>query len=414
VTVLIAGAGIGGLALGLSLDQLGVRFRIFESVQNLRPLGVGINLQPHAVRELYDLGLADDLDRIGLRTQEVGYYSAQGGHIWSEPRGKFAGYNWPQISVHRGDLQMLLHDRLMERAGAGCLQTGAMLNGWRDQADGIEVSLKTGGGNIMQSGDVLVAADGINSAARAQMFPQEGRAHWAGIMMWRGVTVGPRFLDGRTMAMAGRKDTKFVCYPIRDIGDDQCLINWICDRAYPGDHDWAGQDWTRQGRLDDFLPAFANWDFDWLGIPAVIRGAETIWEYPMVDRNPLPRWTFGRATLLGDAAHAMYPIGSNGASQAILDARVLARSFRDHGVGAAALQNYEDQRRDKVNALLLANRGDGPDKVLDIVAGRAPDGFADVHDVISATELGEHAEKYKTIAGMSVAALNASPSILPP
>ena len=408
--VLIAGAGIGGLTLGLSLHQLGIPFRIFESVAELKPLGVGINVQPHAVRELYDLGLNDDLDALGLRTEEVGYFSTQGGKIWAEPRGQFAGYTWPQYSLHRGELQMLLHDRLLERAGADCIQTGAAVTSWHDTAGGIAVQLsdRAGGHDIAsQTGSVLIAADGINSTARAQMFPDEGPAHWSGVMMWRGVTVGPRFLTGRTMAMAGRRDNKFVCYPIRDLPDGRSLINWIADQAFPSDHDWAAQDWTRQGRTEDILPAFAGWHFDWLDIPWVIENAEAIWEYPMVDRNPLALWTHGRMTLLGDAAHAMYPIGSNGASQCILDARVLARELRDKGPGTAALQAYEDIRRETVNALILANRGDGPDRVLDIVAQKAPDGFDDIHTVMSQAELKQLASGYKAIAGMDIAALNA-------
>ena len=414
--VLIAGAGIGGLTLGLSLHQVGVPFRIFEAVEKLRPLGVGINLQPHAVRELYELGLAKELDAFGLRTEEVAYFSAQGGAIWSEPRGKFAGYNWPQYSVHRGDLQMLLFDTLLARAGADCIQCGTALDGWLDTADGVSISLTDrvrGAPLERQTGGVLVAADGINSSARALLFPDEGAANWSGVMMWRGVSVGPKFLSGRTMAMVGRKACKFVCYPIRDIGEDASLINWIADRALAPDYNWSRQDWNRQGRLADFLPAFSDWVFDWLDIPSLIRAATAVYEYPMVDRNPLARWTHGRMTLMGDAAHAMYPIGSSGATQAILDARVLARELRDHGVGQAALKAYEAQRRDSVNRLVLAIRGDGPDKVLDIVAARAPTGFDDICQVMSRDELSAMAQGYKSVAGMDIQDLNGRGPLVP-
>jgi 2-polyprenyl-6-methoxyphenol hydroxylase-like FAD-dependent oxidoreductase len=416
MTVLIAGAGIGGLTLGLSLHQLGIPFRIFEAVDRLKPLGVGINVQPHAVRELYDLGLQDALDKDGLRTEQVGYFSAQGGHIWSEPRGEFAGYNWPQYSVHRGDFQMMLYDELVSRAGGACIASGAALRDWRDVDGGIEITLvNRASGAVLEPvrGAVLVAADGINSTARVRLFPEEGAAHWSGVMMWRGVTVGPKFLGGRTMAMAGRKSSKFVCYPIRDIDADTCLINWIADRALPEDHDWAKQDWNRQGRLDEFLPAFADWKFKWLDIPWVIENAESVLEYPMVDRNPLERWTHGRMTLLGDAAHAMYPIGSNGASQCILDARVLAREMRELGIGTEALNSYEKVRREIVNKLVLANRGDGPDKVLDIVAQKAPDGFDHIHDVMNAAALDELASGYKAVAGMDIETLNAAGPLVP-
>lgn len=417
MTVLIAGAGIGGLALGLSLQQLGIPFRIHEAVADLQPLGVGINIQPHAVRELHDLGLAEALEQTGLQTQEVAYFSAQGGRIWSEPRGRFAGYSWPQYSIHRGELQMLLRNALIDRAGPQVLISGSAVTGWITDADGVRLSLAdrtTGAATGEDRGQVFVAADGINSTARARLYPDEGPAHWAGVMMWRGITEAPRFLTGRTMAMAGRKSQKFVCYPIRDLPGGRCLVNWIADRGFPADHDWARQDWNREGDKADLIPHFKSWRFDWLDIPALIEGASAVWEYPMVDRNPLPRWTDGRMTLLGDAAHAMYPIGSNGASQAIIDARILARELRDKGIGPAALHSYESHRRENVNALIEANRGDGPDRVLDIVADRAPNGFEDIADVMSRQELEQTAQGYKALAGMDIAALNARGPLVPP
>ena len=410
MTVLIAGAGIGGLTLGLSLHQLGIPFKIFEAVREIRPLGVGINVQPHAIRELFELGLEGELDKVGLRTKQVAYFSAQGGEIWREARGEFAGYHWPQYSIHRGGMQMLLYRALIERAGSDVIQMGAAVTGSVDTAAGVEITLadrSTGETLGCAAGSVFVAADGINSAARKALYPDEGAAHWGGIMMWRGVTRGPSFLGGRTMAMAGKRDCKFVCYPIEEFEDGTCLINWIADRAMAEDYVWREQDWNREGRLDDFLGVFSDWTFDWLDVPEIITTAQSVWEYPMVDRNPLPRWSYGRMTLLGDAAHAMYPIGSNGASQAILDARVLARELRDMGQGGAALERYDEIRRETVNALVLANRGAGPDKVLDIVAERAPEGFESISDVMSQVELEEAAGAYKKLAGMDIEALNA-------
>lgn len=414
MTVLIAGAGIAGLSLGLSLHQLGVAFRIFEPVQQLRPLGVGINLQPHATRELFELGLEQGLDAVGLRTEEVAYFSAQGQQIWSEPRGELAGYNWPQYSIHRGGLQMLLHDTLIARAGQG-IETGFSVSNWRERETGIEIDLdgRTGGSprrNVQ--GDLLIAADGINSTARARLYPQEGPAKWGGTMMWRGVTRGPRFLTGRSVTMSGSRGCKFVAYPIADTEEGGSLINWIADLARPPDYDWRKQDWNRAGDPADFLPRFADWHFDWLDIPEVISKAEGIWEFPMVDRDPLERWSHGRMTLLGDAAHAMYPIGSNGASQAILDARILAREIAGHGAVPAALQSYEAERRPAVNALVLANRGDGPDRILDIVAERAPTGFDDIETVLPRAERQAQADAYKALAGMDIETLNHRPSII--
>ncbi|MCP9483058.1 flavin-dependent oxidoreductase [Shimia sp. CNT1-13L.2] len=410
MTVLIAGAGIAGLTLGLSLHQLGVPFRIFEAVREIKPLGVGINLQPHATRELMELGLEDGLDLVGLRTQEVAYFSRQGGLIWSEPRGMSAGYKWPQFSIHRGGLQMLLLRSLQEHCGMDVVQMGTAVTGWTDTADGVEIKLenrKSGEALGTEKGAVLIAADGINSALRASLYPDEGPAQWGGTMMWRGVTKWPRFLTGRSMAMAGEKRRKFVIYPIADLPDGGSLLNWIADLTMPPDYQWRQQDWNRGGNIEDFLPEFADWTFDWLNVPEIIRSAEAIYEFPMVDRNPLDQWTFGNMTLMGDAAHAMYPIGSNGASQGIIDARILARELKRHGMGPKALKAYEAERREKVNKLVLMNRGDGPDKILDIVADRAPDGFEDIETVMPLAERQAFADGYKKVAGMDMAALNA-------
>ena len=408
MTVLIAGAGIGGLTLALSLHQIGVPCRIFEAVEELRPLGVGINVQPHAIKELDALGLLPALDATGLRTAEVGYFSTHGARIWAEPRGIAAGYKWPQFSIHRGRMQFLLLDAVRDRLGQDAVRTGAAVTGWTETTGGVEVSLSTG---ETVPGRVFIAADGIPSTARATLWPEEGAPLWNRVLMWRGTSWAPKFLTGRTMAMAGCKARKFVCYPIEEDGN-RVRINWIADLMFPKDHEWAREDWNRQGRAEDLLPHFGDWSFDWLDIPAVIRNAEAIYEWPMVDRDPLQRWTHGRMTLLGDAAHPMYPIGSNGASQAILDARTLAREIRDKGTTEAALAAYDRDRRPRTAALVKATRGDGPDKVLDIVEERAPGGFADLDDVISQTELEEIAAGYKAVAGMDIDRLNAAPAIL--
>ncbi|WP_298291035.1 flavin-dependent oxidoreductase [uncultured Litoreibacter sp.] len=415
MTVLISGAGIGGLTLGLSLHQRGIPFRIFEAVRELRPMGVGINLQPHAVRELFELGLKETLDEIGLRTEELAYFSAQGTQIWSEPRGELAGYQWPQYSLHRGKFQMALFEEVVRRCGAETVSTGAALGHWDDIQDGVEISLVDRGSGDERGkarGDVLIVAEGINSTARARLYPDEGPAQWGGTMMWRGVTKGPRFLTGRSVTMTGRRDLKFAAYPIADTQDGGSVINWIADMAMPKDYVWRQQDWNREGGRADFARHFEDWSFDWLDVPAVIENADGIWEFPMVDRDPLDQWTFGRMTLLGDAAHAMYPIGSNGASQCILDARHLTAAVGAHGLTPEALEAYEAERRPKVNALVLANRGDGPDKILDIAAARAPDGFAHINDIMTQAELDGMAKDYKAIAGMDVETLNARPSIL--
>ncbi|MEM7422616.1 MAG: flavin-dependent oxidoreductase [Pseudomonadota bacterium] len=410
--ILIAGAGIGGLTLAISLHRIGIKCRVLEAVSELRPLGVGINVQPHAIKELDALGLVPALDRTGLRTAEVAYFSAHGAPIWKEPRGEAAGYHWPQFSVHRGQLQIMLYETARAGLPAGSIITGAPVVAWEEDPDGITAIAQDG---ARHRGDLLIAADGIHSTARATLFPDEGPPLWNNVLMWRGTSWGPSFLSGRTMAMAGHRRQKFVCYPIAEREGPngvEVLVNWIADVMFPPDHPWKREDWTRVGDVADLEPYYGTWTFPWLDIAGLIARTEEVLEWPMVDRDPLPCWSRGRLTLMGDAAHPMYPIGSNGASQAILDARTLAREILEKGATPAALAAYEADRRPKTAAVVLANRDEGPDKVMEVVHQRAPDGFGRLDEVISQQELADIAAAYKGTAGMEIDRLNASPPIV--
>jgi len=418
MTVLIAGGGIGGLTLALSLHQIGVPCRVFESVSALKPLGVGINVLPHAVRELIELGLLDRLDAISVATAELAYFSKRGKPIWSEPRGRAAGYNWPQFSVHRGQLQQLLLDAAIERIGADNILTSHHLTDWTETADGVEASFidrVTGQPAGKYQGALLIAADGIHSAIREKLYPDEGPPLWNGRILWRGITEADPFLSGRTMIMAGHEILKFVCYPISKApnASGKHLINWVAERHMPPTYQWRREDYNRTAKRDEFLPWFEDWAFAWLDVPALIKNCPHAYEYPLVDRDPLDRWTFGRVTLLGDAAHPMYPIGSNGASQAILDARVLTREIQALGQVPAALEAYEAERRPATTELVQLNRRNGPEQVMQLVEERAPNGFNVVTDVLSQQELEDIAANYKRVAGFQVEALNAKPPIVP-
>jgi 2-polyprenyl-6-methoxyphenol hydroxylase-like FAD-dependent oxidoreductase len=411
MTVLIAGAGIAGLSLGLTLHQIGVPFRIFEATREIRPLGVGINLQPNAVRELFDLGLEQELDAIGVRTRQYGFYSKHGLRIWEEPRGTWAGYNWPQYSVHRGRLQMLLHDALVARAGADCVVTGARAAGFQTHRD--RAVLMLGSGDRI-TGDLVIAADGIHSALRAQMYPDEGAPIWNGRVLWRATTEADAFFGGGAMVMIGHDDLRIVAYPISDPDPDtgRVTMNWIAEKRFDPVIGWKREDWNRPADIEDFLPDFADWTFDWIDVPALITGAAQVFEYPMVDRDPLPGWTDGRVTLMGDAAHPTYPVGSNGASQAIIDARVIGAALVKHGVGPDALTAYEAEVRPVTTGVGLANRGSGPDAILQRVEDLCGGRFDDITDVIPMADLAAHSERYKALAGFSVETLNARPPIL--
>jgi 2-polyprenyl-6-methoxyphenol hydroxylase-like FAD-dependent oxidoreductase len=411
MTVLIAGGGIAGLVLGLTLHQLGQPFRIFERVREPKPLGVGVNLQPNAVRELYDLRLEVLLDQIGIRTRQYGFYTKFGKEIWVEPRGLAAGYHWPQLSLHRGKLQMMLLEELRARAGADCVETGAKVAGFETDEHSATLILEDG---RRVSGLTAIAADGIHSAIRRQMVPDEGPPIWNGAVMWRGTTQARHFLGGNAMFLAGHDSQRFVAYPLtaEDPYTGLAQINWIAELRVDQDRAMAKGDWNSAARIDDFLPAFEGWNFGWVDCPSLIRGAGAVYEYPMVDREPLDRWTIGLVTLIGDAAHATYPVGSNGASSAIIDARKLGAAIHTHGPSRAALLAYEAEMRPRAERVLRANRGKGPDAVMQMVEDRCGGVFDDIEKVIPRVELAAHAEHYKRLSGFSVEVLNAQPPIL--
>ncbi len=416
MTVLIAGAGIAGLSLGLTLHQIGIPFRIYEAVRTIRPLGVGINIQPNAVRELYALGLEEALGEVGVKTRSYGFYTKHGLEIWNEPRGTWAGYNWPQYSVHRGKLQMMLYDALIARAGADCIVTGYRATGFENGEGTATLHLRDQNGAPQRvEGDLVIAADGIHSAIRAQMVPDEGPPIWGGVILWRGTTEAEPFFGGEAMALCGHATQRLVAYPITypDPETGLATINWITELKFEPDDSWRKEDWNRAADIDEFLPQFEDWVFDWLNVPALVRGAEQVLEYPMVDRDPLKRWTDGRVTLMGDAAHPTYPVGSNGASQAIVDARVIGAKLLEHGLTPNALRAYEAEMRPLTEKVIRANRGGGgPDAILQMVEDRCGGRFNAISDVIPKEDLAAHAAKYKDLAGFSIEALNQRPDLI--
>lgn len=410
--VIVAGGGIGGLTTALALHAHGVDVTVFEAVKEVRPLGVGINLLPHAVAELAKLGLLEELDRTGVQTHDLSYYNKFGQLIWREPRGLDAGYPYPQFSIHRGRLQLLLLKAVRARLGAEAVVTARRLKHWRVQRDGrVAATLEDrhSGTELVETADVLIGADGIHSTVRSTLYPDEGMPKWNGAVMWRATTIARPFLSGRSMIMAGHQDQKFVCYPIGSPVEQQgyALINWIAELRTDGRDLAEREDWNRPGRVEDFFPDFRGWRFDWLDVPALIRGASAIYEYPMVDRDPLPRWTNGPVTLLGDAGHPMYPIGSNGASQAILDASFLVQALAEAGQTVeGALLAYEAERRPKTGEIVLTNRQNGPEQIMQLVEDRAPDGFEDLDAVVGRDELAAIAARYKQVAGFDLASVH--------
>ena len=412
--VLIVGGGIGGLTLALSLHAAGIDdIELFEAAPVIAELGVGVNVLPHAVRELTELGLADGLAGAGVATAELALYNKHGQRIWSEPRGMAAGYRWPQYSIHRGRLLGLLHAAVVDRLGADRLHTGSRV---AEATEDGSVRV-TGAARGVVDGDVVVGADGVHSAIRSQLYPDEGGPLWNGQTLWRAVAPVPPFLSGRTMVVMGHWGHRAVVYPIssrptHDAGrGTRVLTNVVFEAQTAEGKPMPRQDWIHAVDRAEVRAHFGTMRFDWLDVAAAIDEAEQWWQYPMVDRDPLPRWTFGRVTLLGDAAHPMYPVGANGASQAIIDARTLARALALEPSIDAALAAYEAVRRPATEGIVMTNRSVGAERCMELAEERAPDGFDRIEDVFADGELEELAASYKRVAGFDPATLNERPSL---
>ena len=400
MNVLIAGGGVGGLALALMLHQRGIACAVLEAAPAVKPLGVGINTLPHAIRELAALDLLPALDAVAIRTRELRYLNRFGQEIWKEPRGVWAGHEVPQFSIHRGHLHQVLWQAAEARLPVGALLSNARLQGFTQDAAGVTVQLTDG---RRLRGDVLIGADGIHSAIRDRLHPDDGGIRWNGIQMWRGAVEWPAFEGGDTMIIAGDMKEKLVLYPIAPGASAATrLTNWVVcaqigDASKPPPR---REDWSRPGQLDEVLAHVARFRIPFLDVAALVRATGEFWEYPMCDRDPLPFWTERRVTLLGDAAHPMYPVGSNGASQAVLDARCLADLLATQAP-EAALAAYAAERLPKTAEIVRANRKGGPERVVDEVSARAPDGFARLEDVISREELAAIAGGYAQMAGFA-------------
>lgn len=398
--VVIVGAGIGGLTTALELHRVGIDCQLHEAVEQISPVGVGVNVLPHAARILGELGLAGDLTAVSVLTRESVFYNRFGQLVYTEPAGRFAGHSDPQYSIHRAQLQDVLLRAVRERIGPDAVRLGQPAV--RVSQDDRRATVHFDAGHPPAHADAVIGCDGIHSVVRAQFHPEEGPPRYSGITMWRGVSLWPPFLTGASMVRAGWFPTgKLVAYPIRHDADGHGndLVNWIGEKHAPAKPD---RRWDRRGRLEDFVDCFADWSWDWLDVPGMLRAAPEVLEYPMVDQEPLDRWGAGRITLLGDAAHPMLPRGSNGAGQAILDARALAECLagRRPDEVSAALAGYEHLRREATSAVVRANRVSPPDAILGEVYRRTGDQpFGSVTDVIGLDELRTLAHSYRQVTG---------------
>jgi 2-polyprenyl-6-methoxyphenol hydroxylase-like FAD-dependent oxidoreductase len=402
--VLIVGAGIGGLTTALFLHDAGIESEIYERSPAIRELGVGLNALPLAVAPLAGLGLLDRLDEVAVRTSELFYCHRLGQVVMRRPCGLDAGFDVPQLSAHRGRLQGVLLHAVRERLGLDAVRTGHRFTGLEQDGDCVRATFTDPAGAPLgeREGDVLLGTDGIHSTVRASFFPEEGPPRWNGVMMWRGATDWPPFLTGRSMIVAGGNAAKLVLYPIgRGGSPGTVLTNWaICIRTgEPGDPPPRRENWSRPGNPEELAPHIACFHTPHLDLPGLVAATPTMYEYPMCDRDPLPRWSHGRVTLLGDAAHPMYPMGSNGAGQAVLDAVAFTRHLTSGSDPEATLQAYQDERLPATREIVLRNRVGGPEMVIDEVERRAPDGFDRLDDVIDPAELEDIVKSYAAASG---------------
>ncbi len=411
--VLIAGAGIGGLTTALALHDVGIEADVFEQSPEIRELGVGFTVLPHGVKELAALGLLPALDRIGIRTRELVYANRFGQIVWREPRGRDAGYDVPQFGMHRGKLLGVLHRAAGQRLGGAHIHTDHRLVDFAERGGRVVARFACGmtGKSTEVVGDVLVGADGIHSAVRSILHPAEGPPIWSGHMLWRGATDWPVYRGGRTMVIAGGSAAKLVFSPVHrdDTRPELRLTNWavMARIGEAGQPPLRREDWNRSGLPDDVLPFVRDkFRLSFVDPVALIEATGTCFEYPNCDRDPLPRWSFGRVTLLGDAAHPMYPVGSNGAGQAILDAASLARHLASGAPAAEALAAYDAERRPLTDEIVLSNRKGGPEGVIDMVESRAPDGFGDIEKVASDEERKAIVHGYASLAGYAREQIN--------
>ncbi|MGY4258733.1 2-polyprenyl-6-methoxyphenol hydroxylase-like FAD-dependent oxidoreductase [Bradyrhizobium sp. USDA 4516] len=385
---IIVGGGIGGLTTALMLRSRGIACELYEQSETIRELGVGINTLPHAIRELAGLGLLDKLDEVAIRTYELFYLTRHGQQVWHEKRGLDAGHDVPQFSIHRGRLQSVIHQAVIDRLGADAIHTGCRLGSFTQDEGGVSAYFfdRSGAHVHTARGDILIGADGIHSKVRQTLFPDEGGPCWNGLMLWRGATDWPAFLTGRSMIIAGGLNAKAVIYPIAPGSSPASrLTNWavlvrIGDGTSPPPR---REGWSNLGRRDEMMPYVTGFTIPQVDFTGLINATPEFWEYPCCDRDPLPYWSSGRVTLLGDAAHPMYPVGSNGASQAILDARSLADLLARSEHPRQALAAYERQRLPMTADIVASNRRGGPEGVIDAVEQLAPQGFTDVDTILN-------------------------------
>jgi 2-polyprenyl-6-methoxyphenol hydroxylase-like FAD-dependent oxidoreductase len=412
--VIIVGGGIAGLSCALSLHQIGVPSRVYDQVPVLSPLGYGINLQPNAVRELFALGLGERFTAAGIVTQELAFYNRHGQLIWSEPRGKAAGYRWPQISISRGTLHEILLDAIKQRIGPNAVMPGHRLTSFEERGGKVIARFADPSGQPVAEAecDILVGADGIHSSVRRQFYPGE-KAVFDGYLHYRGIVESEPYLTGASMVVIGHRHHRAILYPVTKRPGGKVMINWLAyTKIPPGSPPLEA--WDTAADQQACVDQYKGWTYPWLDLHGLFAKtpASAVLQLPNVDRDPIPRWSFSRVTLIGDAAHPMQPVGAQAGSQAIVDGRVLAASLMAAPDPAEALTYYQDARIAAMNDMILRNRSLGLETILQTAEERAPAGFKHIHDVLTQEELETTAFNFKKAAGFDVETVNSRNSFV--
>ena len=406
VEVAIIGGGIGGLATALYLHQANVRCQVYESADNFTQLGVGINLMSHAIRALGDLGLVEAVGKVAVEPEWRRYYNHHGQLIHRELTGRFAGYQWPHYSVHRGDLHEILLRAVHDRLGADTVHMCHRFTKLTQDQRGVTLHWADPHGEPLPptTATIAIGCDGVNSSVRRQFYPDEGRLAFGGINMWRGSSVYRPIVDGKSVILAGSmKYGKLVIYPMRTYPDGSQLINGNGEVRSEA----AGPNaWNKSGNVEDFIWRYKDSSIEWVDFADLVSHADMVLEYPMVDRDPVERWTFDRVTLLGDAAHPMYPRSGNGAAQSILDAQCVARLIASLPP-VEALATFQKERLEVVNKIVVSSRSSPPDLIIETVEKRTNgEPFEKLDDVISSAELQGIIDNFHRLTGSTLAAVN--------
>ncbi len=398
--IAIIGAGPGGLITALRLHQEGFSPRIYESVDALKPLGVGVDIKVYGAKELDELGLLDEFRAMSVDAEDSIFFNHYGQEIYAEKCGVHMGYLHEQRFVHRGYLQMLFYDAVLERLGEGSVVLGARIAGYRQDADGVILDVQHRDGRTEQvRHDAVIAADGIKSAVRRQMHPDLAEPTYSGITMYRGTTLRKPFRGGHTILHIGDpRVSSMIIYPIaNDVdGTGLDLVNWVVEYERPQ----TVEDWNQIGTVDEILPLYESVKLPFLDVQQLMRDAREVYLFPLIRHEPLETWVDGRVVLLGDAAHAMYPRGGNGVCQAFVDAGVVARKLAELDDPHEAFLAYDAARREAVNRIVLSSRGEGYEVIRRMVAERT-DGkpFDDIEQVLPLAEADEIFARYHKLVG---------------